>query len=47
MPEELVGTLARKRNVVALFAVAILAQLAPELRKKLHEFREVEAKSVR
>src|SRR5215210_4876815 len=31
----------------ALFAVAILANSRPELRKKLHEFREVQEKKIR
>ena len=31
----------------ALFAVAILANSRPELRKKLHEFREAQEKKIR
>jgi len=45
-----VGTLAiGKPGAVnaALFAVSILANSRPELRKKLHEFREAQEKKIR
>jgi len=43
-----IGTLALVIGVnAALFAVSILANSRPELRKKLHEFREAQEKKIR
>jgi 5-(carboxyamino)imidazole ribonucleotide mutase len=45
-----VGTLAIGKpgaTNAALFAIAILANSRPELRKKLHEFREAQEKKIR
>jgi 5-(carboxyamino)imidazole ribonucleotide mutase len=45
-----VGTLAIGKpgaTNAALFAIAILANSRPELRKKLHEFRDAQEKKIR